>query len=82
MKTTHNLLWLTVEVGCGQDIKEACRAARRAADRTGFFVWFDFNGVKCGIGPGENPELLHEHWLQAQTDKRTVVCARQKGGRS
>ena len=28
---TNCRLWLTVEVGCGQDIKEACRAARRAA---------------------------------------------------
>jgi hypothetical protein len=70
-------LWLDVEVSPGSDIEDTCRDAVKLADKLGLTVWFDFNGVKCGVRPGDDWSLLVCNWrgvLESKSPNK-IACA-------
>ena len=65
-----SVLWLTVEVAPGSDIREAADEAVSLATKTGISIWFDFNGVRCLARTGDRPTAIVEDFYRqiAKTD--------------
>ena len=66
-------LWLTLEVSPGSYIGDACKEAVAVADKIGVVVWFEFNGVKRRVRPGDSPVQLLASWereLKSSKPKR------------
>ena len=74
-----SVLWLTVEVAPGSDIREVADEAVALANKTGITIWFDFNGVRCLARAGDNPDMIvADFFAQIRKTDGTYMLAKDR----
>lgn len=75
----NGTLWLNMESVPGSEITETAQEALRLANMLQLTVWFDFNGVKCGIQPNASvEEFVKKFKAQAFRKQQNVIVGHSK----